>query len=146
MVNRVQMKLMDLDAIQPRQGTPGSAGFDMYASANATLQPWSRQWVNTGVKLAIPEGYYGHVLPRSGLAAKGIDVGAGIIDSDYRGEVKVLLINNNSNEFNVQKGDRISQLVFVQIMNPHPVFHIHLDGEWEQNTVRGEKGFGSTGI
>lgn len=96
------------------------------------------------MKMAIPAGYYGRVAPRSGLAVKNfIDVGAGVIDEDYRGEVKVLLFNFGEQPFKVSPGDRIAQLLVEPVMQPRleQVAESALD-----STERGEGGFGSTGV
>lgn len=98
--------------------------------------------VSTGIAVKISEGYYGRVASRSGLAVKShLEVGAGVIDSDYRGEVKVLLRNLGSQPFEVKKGDRIAQLILEKIITPDPLEVKDLD-----DTARGEGGFGSTGI
>jgi dUTP pyrophosphatase len=97
--------------------------------------------VSTGIAIGIPNGTYGRVAPRSGLAAKhGIDVGAGVIDPDYTGEVKVILFNNSDNDFEIKKGDRIAQLILEKVLTPE----IKELGELAK-TLRGEGGFGSTG-
>ncbi|RCN31640.1 deoxyuridine 5'-triphosphate nucleotidohydrolase, domain protein [Ancylostoma caninum] len=97
--------------------------------------------VSTGLQVELPYGYYGRVAPRSGLAAKNfIDVGAGVVDSDYRGELKVLLFNFGSTDFEVKKGDRIAQLICERIA--HCTF---MQCESLTDTTRGAGGFGSTG-
>lgn len=100
--------------------------------------------VGTGLKMAIPTGYYGRVAPRSGLAVKNfIDVGAGVIDEDYRGELKVLLFNFGDQEFTVNKGDRIAQMVLEKYSQARLV--TVAEGELD-STERGVGGFGSTGV
>ena len=100
----------------PYKGSALAAGYDIVAAEDTTVPAKGKQLVSTGITIAIPEGYYGRVAPRSGLAVKNfIDVGAGVIDSDYRGEVKVLLFNFSDVEFVVQRGDRIAQLVLERI-------------------------------
>ena len=127
----------------PQYSTPGSAGCDLIASDEVTLPPGKWVAVSTGLYLEIPRGYVAQVCPRSGLAFKhGISVlnAPGIIDSDYRGEVKVLLINHDSLRYTVKKGDRIAQLVFVPVVQ----VQMKLVDEFTE-TFRGSGGFGSTG-
>jgi dUTP pyrophosphatase len=132
------------EARAPTQAHPGDAGFDLYASEAATLEPGERASVGTGIAVAIPEGLAGLVLPRSGLAAKhGITLvnAPGLIDSGYRGEVRVLLLNTDRAEaFEIAVGDRIAQLLLVRFEAPVPE-EVETLGE----TVRGSGGFGSSG-
>jgi dUTP pyrophosphatase len=127
----------------PAYATPGAAGMDVLAAEEVTLAPGARHAVATGFAVAIPEGYEIQVRPRSGLALKhGISVpnAPGTIDSDYRGELKVILINHGSEAFVVQRGDRIAQLVLA------PVTQAAWDEADElDDTGRGAGGFGSTG-
>ena len=93
----------------PYKGSALAAGYDLVSSEDISVKSKTRQLVSTGISMAIPGGYYGRVAPRSGLAVKNfIDVGAGVIDSDYRGEVKVLLFNFSDIDFEIKKGDRIA--------------------------------------
>jgi dUTP pyrophosphatase len=127
----------------PQYATPGSAGCDLIASEEVTLAPGKWSAVNTGLYLEIPIGYVAQVCPRSGLALKhGVSVlnAPGIIDSDYRGEVKVILVNHNSLRYTVKKGDRIAQLVFMPVVHAELKFISQLS-----ETERGSSGFGSTG-
>lgn len=125
----------------PRRGSDGAAGYDLYAAEGVCIQPQHRGLVGTAISIKVPPGTYGRVAPRSGLSVKyEIDVGAGVVDEDYRGEVKVLLINHGTKDFYVTKGDRIAQLVLERIVNPEVKEVLSLD-----NTNRGEGGFGSTG-
>ena len=131
----------------PAYETSASAGMDLRAAvpvdAPVTLDPGNRALVDTGLKIALPKGYEGQVRPRSGLAHRhGVTVlnGPGTIDADYRGEVKVLLVNHGREPFTVERGMRIAQLVVAQ----------HARVEWVRRealdeTVRGPGGFGSTG-
>lgn len=124
----------------PQRATEGSAGFDLYAAENYVITPQSRGFVSLDLCIAIPEGFYGRIASRSGLAKKGIDVGAGTIDSDYRGDVKVLLCNNSRDTFHVMKGDRIAQLIIEKC------YYLNFVETDDLNkTQRGEGGFGSTG-
>ena len=108
----------------------------------ATVIPQGeRKVISTGIAIATPAGTYARIAPRSGLAAKhSIDIGAGVIDQDYRGEVKVLLVNNSKHPYPVKPGDRIAQLIIKQILLASPQDTDSLD-----KTTRGEDGFGSTG-
>ncbi|PWN51790.1 putative dUTP pyrophosphatase [Violaceomyces palustris] len=125
----------------PTRGSASAAGYDLYASERVTIEKGKRKVVQTGISLAIPEGCYGRVAPRSGLASKhGIDVGAGVIDSDYRGLLGVLLFNFGESDFAINEGDRIAQLVIERIATPEVEEVDSLD-----ETVRGAGGFGSTG-
>jgi dUTP pyrophosphatase len=101
----------------------------------------NRSLVRLGIKIALPIGTYGQIAPRSGLSVKGIDIGAGVIDSDYRGELQVVVINHTNQPFNVNAGDRIAQLIVKKIAFPTLVRTLDLD-----KTFRGASGFGSTGI
>ena len=130
------------DAKCPQRKTVGSAGFDLYACENKVIRSQHRSLVSTGLKIQIPLDCYARIAPRSGLAVSEIDVGAGVVDSDYRGELKVLLINNSTNDYHVDKGDRIAQLVIEKIYKDD--FEV-VDEDVLDNSVRGEGGFGSTG-
>jgi len=128
----------------PERAHPGDAGLDLRAVGSASLPPGGRAQVGTGIAVAIPEGHAGLVLPRSGLAADhGISLvnAPGLIDSGYRGEIKVLLLNTDREEtFEVEAGDRIAQLVIVALPDLKGVEVKELD-----DTPRGQGGFGSTG-
>lgn len=130
----------------PRYAFPTDAGADLTASETVCILPGGWAAIPTGVKMAIPEGYVGLVHPRSGLALKfGIAVlnAPGTIDSDYRGEIKVLLINHGKSPYVVQKGDRIAQIVFQEFRSAS--FYA-VSPEQFQETERGASGFGSTGV
>ena len=127
----------------PTPATPGAAGYDVTARTAITLAPGERALVPTGFKLAIPRGFEAQVRPRSGLALKhGITVlnAPGTIDSDYRGEVGVILVNLGREPFVVEKGMRIAQLVFARVETAHFESVLALE-----TTRRGGGGFGSTG-
>jgi dUTP pyrophosphatase len=132
------------EAREPTRAHDGDAGYDLYAVESATLAPGERASVGTGIAVAIPEGWAGLVLPRSGLAARhGITIpnAPGLIDSGYRGEVRVLLLNTDRSEaFEVAPGDRIAQLLLVRHEAPAV-----LEVESLDETVRGAGGFGSSG-
>ena len=148
MIDVAIMRLPHAEGIDlPAYETSASAGMDLRAAvpvdAPVTLDPGNRALVDTGLKIALPEGYEGQVRPRSGLAHRhGVTVlnSPGTIDADYRGEVKVLLVNHGREPFTVERGMRIAQLVVAQ----------HARVEWVRRealdeTVRGPGGFGSTG-
>ena len=125
----------------PTRGSEGAAGLDLYAIERVTIQPGARAAVRTGLAAAVPEGFYGRVAPRSGLAVRhGIDVLAGVIDSDYRGEILCALVNHGDAPFEVEPGTRVAQLIIEAIATPEP--------DWAEElpeTTRGAGGFGSTG-
>ena len=140
----VEIQLENKDGVKlPHKGTPGSAGFDLCASEELIIPSGDYAKVPTGIKIAMPQELEAQVRPRSGLAAKhGIAVlnAPGTIDSDYRGEVCVLLINHGKEPFKITPGMRIAQLIFSKVI---PVeFEIKEDLE---DSHRGEGGFGSTG-
>ncbi len=127
----------------PAYATTGAAGMDVVSAEDVTLAPGARHAVATGLALAIPPGFEVQVRPRSGLALKhGITVPntPGTIDSDYRGELKVILINLGSEPFEIRRGDRVAQLVLAPVVQAGWVEVEHLD-----ETERGAGGFGSTG-
>ena len=127
----------------PTYATAGAAGMDVLSAEDLTLAPGERHAVATGLAIAIPHGYEVQVRPRSGLALKyGITVPntPGTIDSDYRGELKVILINHGSAEFEIRRGDRVAQLVLAPVTRASWLKVEDLD-----ETARGEGGFGSTG-
>ena len=131
-------------ATLPTRAHEGDAGLDLYASEPAHIGPGERWSVGTGIAVEVPEGHAGLVLPRSGLASEhGIALvnSPGLIDSGYRGELRILLLNTDPAEtFRVNSGDRIAQLVIVEVGGGDPV---EVDALAE--SVRGEGGFGSTG-
>jgi len=128
----------------PSYAHAGDAGADLHASEDAVLAPGERALVGTGVSIALPDGYVGFVVPRSGLAAKhGITIvnSPGTIDAGYRGEIKVALLNTDPREeYRVAAGDRIAQLIVQQVVRARFVAVERLPG-----SERGEGGFGSTG-
>jgi dUTP pyrophosphatase len=125
----------------PRYASEAAAGADLHAAESVTLAPGARAAVATAVHLELPPGHVGLVWPRSGLALKhGIDTLAGVIDSDYRGEVKVVLVNHGQDTFGIQPGDRIAQLLVQRVERVE-----FLSTEALSKTIRGPDGFGSTG-
>lgn len=137
------LKFLRLDdrARLPTRGSPHAAGLDLYAIEQVEIEPGGRCAVRTGLAVAIPQGYYGRVAPRSGLAVEyGLDVLAGVVDSDYRGELRCVVINHGREPLTVEPGQRIAQLVIEAIITPEPEWAASLD-----ETKRGAGGFGSTG-
>lgn len=127
----------------PEYRTVGSAGMDLCSNVAVTLAPLERKLIPTGVKLSIPEGYEGQVRPRSGLAIKhgiGLVNSPGTIDSDYRGEISLILINMGQEAVHLARGERLAQLVICPVLRAVMVPVDQLD-----ETHRGEGGFGSTG-
>ncbi|MBF1660274.1 MAG: dUTP diphosphatase [Rothia mucilaginosa] len=141
----VHIKLLDPELPAPAYAKPGDAGADLRSRIDFELEPGERALVPTGVAIALPEGYVGLVHPRSGLATKnGITIvnAPGTVDSGYRGELMVTLLNTDKTKsFHVQRGDRIAQLIIQKY--EHATFTV-VD-ELEQ-TERGASGFGSSGI
>jgi len=130
------------EAHAPTKGSAKAAGFDLRSAYECVVPARGKAMVNTGIKIELPEGCYGRIAPRSGLAAKNfIDVGAGVVDEDYRGLIQVILFNHSDTPFEVKPGDRIAQLICERIYYPELVEVTDLS-----DTVRGEGGFGSTGI
>lgn len=129
------------DATLPTRGSVHAAGLDLYAATEGRMLPGLRMAFGTRIAVAIPVGHYGRIAPRSGLAVRhGIDVLAGVIDCDYRGEIVVLLQNHGGSPFVVRFGDRIAQLIVQPIAMPL----LRLVDALPE-TERGADGFGSTG-
>jgi len=154
----IKYSTLNPEAKEPFRANPSDAGYDLFSTQYETLEPFQRKLISTGINIEIPDGFYGRIAPRSGLACKkGIDVLAGVIDSGYRGEIKVLLINFNlegynfkpsafeamfgsMNKLDIKPGDRIAQLIIEKC---HPI-------EWKKmktldTSHRGHGGFGSSG-
>ncbi|XP_048190229.1 deoxyuridine 5'-triphosphate nucleotidohydrolase, mitochondrial-like [Perognathus longimembris pacificus] len=128
-------------ATAPTRASVRAAGYDLYSAYDYTIPPMEKALVKTDIQIALPSGCYGRVAPRSGLATKHfIDVRAGVIDEDYRGNVGVILFNFGKEKFEVKKGDRIAQLICERIFYPEIEEVQVLD-----DTERGSGGFGSTG-
>jgi len=141
MFERLPFKRLHPEARLPSRGSAGAAGLDLCAVERVTIGPGGRASVRTGLAVAIPAGFYGRVAPRSGLAVRhGIDVLAGVIDSDYRGEILCALVNPGREPFEIEPGARIAQLVVEAIATPDPAWAEDLE-----ETDRGAGGFGSTG-
>ena len=155
------VKKLSAQAKTPTRGSPFAAGYDIYSAKKCVIPKRGKGLVDTDISIAVGEGCCrsptarsrghvhlltiitadGRIAPRSGLAVKHfIDTGAGVIDSDYRGQVKVLLFNHSDVDFEIKEGDRIAQLVIERIYTPEIVVVEELE-----ETIRGEGGFGSSG-
>ena len=148
--NKIEIKIEKVEGCEdlplPISASKFSSGVDLLCAeaADTVLKPGKRKLISTGIKIIIPEGYEGQIRPRSGLSLKhGITVlnTPGTIDSDYRGIVKVILINLGEEDFKIQRGDRIAQLVIQKIFFPNFKIVETLD-----KTKRGEGGFGHSGV
>ena len=139
---QINVKKLSENATIPSQGTSFAAGYDLYAAEDAVVVCGTRKLIKTNISMEINPGYYGRIAPRSGLAYKnGIDILAGVIDSDYRGDIGVILYNTDKNiDFTVKKGDRIAQIIFEACYTATLNNVDNLD-----NTLRQAGGFGSTG-
>lgn len=141
----MHIKKLAPDAIIPSKATDGSAGYDLYSYGSGSIDAGSQLLVDTKIAIAIPNEYCGFIWSRSGLSVKnGIETGAGVIDSDYRGELKVVLHNHSTTPFIFTKGTRIAQLVIA----PLPKIIVNEVAEFDESkqTERGGGGFGSTGL
>jgi len=140
----ILVQRLDAGVPMPARAHPGDAGLDLHAAEDVSLKPGERASVPTGIAVAIPEGCAGFVVPRSGLAAKygiGVVNAPGLIDSGYRGEIRVLLVNLDQSEaFELRRGERIAQLVIQRVEEAT----LREVGELPPS-ARGEGGFGSTG-
>jgi dUTP diphosphatase len=141
---RLEILTLDTGLPLPAYAHEGDAGLDLFSAVDVVLQPFERKLIPTGIAIAIPEGHAGFVQPRSGLALRsglGLVNAPGLIDSHYRGEIKVIAINLDPvTPIRIARGDRIAQLVVQQVVSCEPVAVTSLEG-----TERGESGFGSTG-
>ena len=129
-------------AVLPTRATEGSAGYDICSAWDGHVMPGGRTLVDTELSIEIPSGHYGRLAPRSGLAVKrGINIGAGVIDADYRGKLAVVVFNHSNELFDVRSGDRIAQLIIEKISTPEVE-----EVDEHTATKRGDGGFGSTGV
>ncbi|KAI6652675.1 putative DUTP pyrophosphatase [Oopsacas minuta] len=138
----LRVKKHNKNAKLPYRSSTHAAGYDLYASDDVIVPANGKILVPTGISLQIPLGYYGRVAPRSGLALNyHLDVGAGVIDADYRGQVGILLFNFSKEDYQVKIGTKIAQLLLEKIITP-----LVEEVDDLESTDRGEGGFGSTGI
>ena len=137
----IRVKKLSDSATIPTRGSAVAAGWDLYASQECIIPARGKALVSTDIAIAVPVGYYGRVAPRSGMAwKKHTDIGAGVIDMDYRGPVGVVIFNHANTDLKVEAGDRVAQLILEKISYADMVEVDSLD-----DTERGEGGFGSTG-
>uniref|UniRef100_A0A6C0JYW4 dUTP diphosphatase n=1 Tax=viral metagenome TaxID=1070528 RepID=A0A6C0JYW4_9ZZZZ len=150
---RLNIKRLNPDSQIPQYGSAAAAGMDLFSAVDLVVPPQTRKLVSTGISVSWetqegqwdenPEKYYLRIAPRSGLSVKSnIDIGAGVVDSDYRGEIFVCFINNSLDKpYAIQKGDRIAQMILTRFEQFKEVVLV----EEHVETARGEGGFGSTG-
>jgi len=136
----LRVKKIRKDAKLPLYKHKGDAGLDLFSNVDCVLKPGETKPVPTGIKMAIPEGYVGLVWDKSGISLKGIHRLAGVVDSGYRGEVKVVLTNLFNEPFVIENGMKIAQLLIQEVVQVKVIESEELD-----DTPRGEGGFGSTG-
>jgi dUTP pyrophosphatase len=137
----LRFKQLDDRAVLPARGSAFAAGLDICSIEDVVIEPRQRATARTGLAVAIPHGFYGRVAPRSGLAVKqGLDVLAGVIDSDYRGELCCVLYNTSDTAIVLPAGSKVCQLIVEKIITPKAAWSYDLD-----ETARGAGGFGSTG-
>ncbi|VDM10228.1 unnamed protein product [Wuchereria bancrofti] len=138
----IYFKKLSENAHIPTYGSEWAAGADLYSAYDCVIPAKNKGSVGTDLQVQIPRGYYGRIAPRSGLAVKHfIDVGAGVVDSDYRGHLSVVLFNFGTEDFQIKKGDRIAQFICEKIS--HCKF---IEVKSLENSKRDTDGFGSTGI
>lgn len=141
MMVEVRVRRLRPDARLPESQSRGAAGYDLYAVEDALVPARGRTLVPTGIAIALPEDHEAQLRPRSGLALRfGVHAHFGTIDSDYRGELLVLLQNDTAEDYKVQVGDRIAQLVVAPVVRA-----VFVEGDLDE-TGRGEGGFGHTGV
>jgi dUTP pyrophosphatase len=137
----LSFKKLNERAVLPSRGSLYSAGLDLYSLEDLTIAPKQRILARTGLAVAIPEGYYGRIAPRSGLALRtGLDVLSGVIDADYRGEIGCLLYNTGDEIIELPAQSKICQFIIEKIITPEAAWADEID-----ETDRGSGGFGSTG-
>uniref|UniRef100_A0ACD5ZSX5 Uncharacterized protein n=2 Tax=Avena sativa TaxID=4498 RepID=A0ACD5ZSX5_AVESA len=138
----LKVKRLSPNAVLPSRASAHAAGYDLSSAVETVVPARGRALVATDLSVAVPAGTYARVAPRSGLAWKhGIDVGAGVVDADYRGPVSVLLFNHSDADFAVRPGDRVAQMVVERVATPEVAEVDDLE-----DTARGQGGFGSTGV
>ena len=140
----MRVKLLSENATVPTRGSNESAGWDLYAAEDTIVPARGKAIIATDIAVAISTGYYGRIAPRSGMSWKNhTDIGAGVVDSDYRGPVGVVMFNHADTDLQITKDDRVAQMVIEKI-NTAPLLLVP-DGVELDDTERGEGGFGSTG-
>ena len=140
----LRVKRLSENAVLPVRGSDLAAGYDLASAEDIVVPANGKAIAKTDLAMVIPIGYYGRIAPRSGFSwKKHTDIGAGVIDADYRGNVGVVIFNHSSEDIIVSKGDRVAQLILEKITTPEVV---DVGDEDLDHTVRGEGGFGSTGM
>jgi dUTP pyrophosphatase len=140
MSNKLFVKRLHENAMLPTRGSKYSAGLDLFSIQDTNITPFSNNLVPTGISVLIPVGYYGRIAPRSGVSVKtGLLVNAGVIDSDYRGEIKIVFQNPTTEHKEIKKGDKVAQLIIekIALLDVQEVDTLDY-------TERGSNGFGST--
>lgn len=138
----LKVKILSPTACAPKKAYCSDAGYDVSSNQELVIEPGQRAAVSTGIAVQCNVGYYTRVAPRSGMAARsGIDVLAGVIDSSYEGEIKVILVNHGQEPFKISLGDRIAQLIVTKIQESDQVLVV----DSFEKSDRGSGGFGSTG-
>uniref|UniRef100_T1JQT1 Deoxyuridine 5'-triphosphate nucleotidohydrolase n=1 Tax=Tetranychus urticae TaxID=32264 RepID=T1JQT1_TETUR len=141
--DRLKFKKLDPLAMTPTRTSPLSAGMDLYSIEDVIIPSNGKQLIKTGLQIQTPSRCYGRIAPRSGMAWNHfLDVGAGVVDPDYTGEVKVLIFNHGKEGYGVKRGDRIAQLICEMIVHPEIE---EVKEHMELENGRGEEGFGSSG-
>lgn len=138
---KIKIRKLHPDAVIPKYACEGDAGMDLYSIENLTLKSKHRVKIKTGISIELPLGYVSLIWDKSGIASQGIKTMGGVLDSGYRGEYIVVLVNLSSVDFEIKKGQKIAQLLIQKVENPN----IEIVDELSP-TERGEGGFGSTGI
>lgn len=138
---KIKIKKLNSDAIIPKYAHEGDAGMDLFSTQEFILKPKHRAIIGTGISIELPKGYVSLVWDKSGVASKGIKTMGGVIDSGYRGEYKVVLINLSSENFEIKKGQKIAQVLIQKVESPE----IEIVESLEKSS-RGSGGFGSTGV
>lgn len=136
----IKIKRIHKNAKLPAYSHPGDAGLDLFSCEDSVLKPGEVRPVLTGIRMAIPSGYVGLIWDKSGISLQGLHRLAGVVDSSYRGEVKVVMINLSDGPFVIEKGRKIAQMLIQPIQSVNVI-----EVEELENTSRGESGFGSTG-
>ncbi len=140
---KLKIQKINSEAVLPNFAKPGDAGLDFYSAENITLKPDQRQAIRTGIKMEIPDGYVGLIWDKSGLSINsGLKVIGGVIDSGYRGEIKIGLLNIGNEGFEIKAKMKIAQMLIQKVEYPE----IIEEANSLSKTKRGEAGFGSTGI
>jgi len=140
---KIKIKKLNKNAIIPHYAHPGDAGMDLYSIEDLILKPGQRHAISTGLSIAFPHGYAAMICDKSGLAVKhGLTHIAGIIDPEYRGEWKVVLLNTSDEDYYIKKAEKVAQVLFTKI----EYMDVEEVEDLDKNTSRGDGGFGSTGV